>query len=176
MAAPVTIERTEAGAAYASPGRLMSPLGYVVVAAIMAVTAGVVYLATRNFQDAGQNPMIQEAYEEIDLGQVQRELSPDATLLREQFMVRVVLLLNPHHRDLAEVKSQVERRRNLLKHIVLTEIIYRKSDAELRSPDILETLGSEMRQRLNAEFNTTRDGQGAIHKVIFPESRLPSHR
>jgi flagellar basal body-associated protein FliL len=176
MASPATAERTEApGAAVASPRRLMSPLGYVVVVAIMGVTAGVVYFVTRNFHDTGQKSVIHEAYEEIDLGQVTRELAPDANLVREQFMVKIVLLLNPNNKNLAELKPQVEKRRNLLKHIVLTEIVYRKSDAELRNPDILEMLGNELRQRLNAEFDTAKDGQEAIHKVIFPDSRLPSH-
>ena len=178
MAAPATVQRSEAfGAlpALTAPRRLMSPLGYVVVIAVMGITAGVVYFVTRNFLDTGQRSLVHEAYEEIELGQVLRELAPDATLVREQFMVRIVLVLNPNARELAELRSQVEKRKNLLKHIVLTEIIYRKSDAELRSPDVLERLGIELRQRLNAEFNTAKDGQEAIHKVIFPDSRLPSH-
>lgn len=178
MAAPATAEKAEtAGGAPAAapPRRLMSPLGYAVVLAIMAVTAGVVYFVTRNFHDTGQKSVIHEAYEEIDLGQVTRELAPDANLVREQFMVKIVLLLNPNNKNLTELKPQVEKRKNLLKHIVLTEIIYRKSDAELRNPDVLEMLGNELRQRLNAEFDTAKDGQEAIHKVIFPDSRLPAH-
>jgi len=178
MAASATAERTEAAGAapaVAPPRRLMSPLGYVVVVAIMGITAGVVYIVTRNFQDTGQKSVIQEAYEEIDLGQVTRELAPDANLVREQFMVKIVLLLNPNNRNLAELKPQVEKRKNLLKHIVLTEIVYRKSDAELKNPEILEMLGNELRQRLNAEFGASKEGQEAIHKVIFPDSRLPTH-
>jgi flagellar basal body-associated protein FliL len=153
----------------------MSPLGYVVVVAVMGVTAGVVYFVTRNFHDTAPKSIIHEAYEEIDLGQVTRELAPDANLVREQFMVKIVLLLNPNNKKLEELKPQVEKRKNLLKHIVLTEIIYRKSDAELRNPDVLEMLGNELRQRLNAEFDTTKEGQEAIYKVIFPDSRLPAH-
>jgi flagellar basal body-associated protein FliL len=178
MAPPTTAERTEtagAGSAAVSPRRLMSPLGYVVVVAIMSVTAGVVYFATRNFHDTGQKSVIHEAYEEIDLGQVTRELAPDANLVREQFMIKIVLLLNPNNKNLAELKPQVEKRRNLLKHIVMTEIIYRKSDAELRNPDVLEILGNELRQRLNAEFDTSKGDPDVIHKVIFPDSRLPAH-
>ena len=178
MAAPATAERTEnAGAApaAATPKRLMSPLGYVVVLAIMGVTAGVVYFVTRNFHDSGQKSIMHEAYEEIELGQVSRELAQDANLVREQFMVRIVLLLNPNYKKLEEMKPQVEKRKNLLKHIVWTEIIYPKSDAELRNPGILEALSNELRQRLNAEFDASKDGQEVIHKVIFPDSRLPGH-
>ena len=177
MAAPATAERTGApgaAAAVALPRRLMSPLGYVVVVAIMGITAGVVYSVTRTFHDTGSG--IHDAYEEVDLGQVTRELAPDANLVRAQFMVKIVLLLNPNHKNLAELKPQVEKRKNLLKHIALTEIVYRKSDAELRSPDVLKMLGHELSQRLNAELDPAKDGQEAIHRVIFPDSRLPSHR
>ena len=177
MAAPATAERTESAGAAASgeSRRLLSPLGYVLVIALMLFTILIVYSVARSFQDSGQKSAIHEAYEEIDLGQVTRELAPDVTLVRDPFMVKIVLLLNPNNKNLAELKPQVEKRRNLLKHIVLTEIVYRKSDAELRSPDILAVLGNEIRRRLNAEFDTTKEGQEVIHKVIFPDSRLPSH-
>jgi hypothetical protein len=176
LAAPATAERVEATSAApvaAVPKRLMSPLGYAVVLAIMGVTSGIVYFITRNFHDGGQKSIIHEAYEEIDLGQVSRELAQDANLVREQFMVRIVLLLNPNYRKLEEMKPQVEKRKNLLKHIVWTEVIYPKSDAELRNPGILEALSNELRQRLNAEFDSSKDGQEVIRKVIFPDSRLP---
>lgn len=181
MAAPAAAERTDtAGAAPAAapPRRLMSPLGYVVVVAIMGITAGVVFFVTRNFHDTGgQKPAIHEAYEEIDLGPFSRELAPDpSNLVRDQFMVKIVLLLNPNYKDLAGVKTQVDKRKNLLKHIVSTEIIHPKSEAELRNPGILDALGNELRQRLNDEFGASKDGQEVIHKVIFPESRLPTHR
>jgi len=179
MAAPAAAERTEAAGAApaASPSRrLMSPLGYIVVVAIMGVTAGVVYFVTSNFHDTGHKPVIQEAYEEVELGQFSRELAPDpSNLVRDQFMIKVVLLLNPNTKDLAEVKPLVDKRKNLLKHIVSTEVILPKSEAELRNPGVLEALGNELRQRLNAEFGASKDGQEVIHKVIFPESRLPTH-
>jgi len=179
MAAPAAAEKTEAsGAAAAAPGRrLMSPMGYVVVAVIMGITAGVVFLVTRGFHDAGQKPAIQEAYEETELGQFTRELSPDpSNLVRDQFSVKIVLLLNPNYKNVSEVKPLVDKRKNLLKHIVSTEIIHPKTEAELRNPGILEALGNELRHRLNAEFGASKDGQEVIHKVIFPESRLPTHR
>ena len=120
--------------------------------------------------------MIHEAYEEIDLGQFSRELPPDqSNLVRDQFMVKVVLLLNPNYKDLAEVKGLVQKRTNLLKHIVSTEIIHPKTEGELRNSGVLESLGNELRQSLNAVFGASKDGQEVIHKVIFPESRLPTH-
>jgi flagellar basal body-associated protein FliL len=175
MAAPTAAERADAaGPAVAPPRHLMSPLCYGVLVAIMAVTAGFVFFVTRNFQDAGQKPVMREAYEEIDLGQVSRELAPDTSnLVREQFMIRVVLLLNPRVQDLGEMKMQVEKRRNLLKYIVSNEIIYPKTDSELRAVGTLDSLAHEIRQRLNAEFGAGKDGQDVIHKVIFPDSRLP---
>ncbi len=179
MAASASAEKTEAfGAAAAAPARrLMSPMGYVVVVLIMGITAGVVFFVTRNFHDMGQKPAIQEAYEETELGQFTRELPPDpSNLVRDQFSVRIVLLLNPNYRNVAELKPLVDKRKNLLKHIVSTEIIHLKTEAELRNPKILDTLGDELRHRLNAEFGDPKNGQEVIHKVIFPESRLPTHR
>lgn len=180
MAAPAAAEKTDApgGAApaAASPRRLMSPLGYVVVLAIMAITGGVVFFVTRNFHDTAAKPVIHEAYEEIELGQFTRELAPDpSNLVREQFMVKIVLLLNPNYKNLEEMKPLVDKRKNLLKHIVSTEIIHPKTEAELRNSGVLEALANELRQRLNAEFGASKDGQEVIHKVIFPESRLPTH-
>ena len=180
MAASASAEKTDASGAApaaASARRLMSPMGYIVVVVIMGITAGVVFFVTRSFHDTGQKPVIQEAYEETELGQFSRELSPDpSNLVRDQFSVKIVLLLNPNYKNVAEVKPLVDKRKNLLKHIVSTEIIHPKTEAELRNPGILEALGNELRHRLNAEFGASKDGQEVIHKVIFPESRLPTHR
>lgn len=155
----------------------MSPLGYVVLAAVMLVTAGMVYVVTRSFQDAVPTPPLREAYEEIDLGPFSRDLAADASgLPRDTFMVKVVVLLNPNVRDPAGIRAQVERRRNLLKDVVLTEVLVRKSDAELRHPGVLDALRSELRRRLNAELGPGGDGQEVIQKVIFPDSRLPGPR
>jgi flagellar basal body-associated protein FliL len=157
---------------------LLSPAGYAVVGAVMAVTAAVVYFATAHFRAEGSGPApLLEAYEEIPLGPVSRELAADPSgLLREEFMVHVVLVLNPRRGNLAEVKAQVERRRNLLRDIVSTEIVHGKAEAELRRPGILEALKAEIKTRLNAELGGAGDGQDVIFKVIFPESKVPARR
>ena len=180
MAIPAIAERLETPAvssAAAPPARLMSPLGYGVLATIMLITAVVVYFVTRSFQDPAPAPAAREIYEQLDLGPFTRDLQGDSSgLVRDTFMVRVVLVLNPACRDLAAVRSQLERRRDLLKDVVLTQVVHRKSEAELRHPGILETLRSGLRRRLNAEAGLTSDGQEPIQKVIFPDSRLPGPR
>ena len=173
MAVPAAAERIEApgpAPVAPTPRRLMSPSGYVVVALIMIITAVVVYFVTRGFHDAGARPAI-PVYQEIDLGQFSRDLGPDATgVVRDPFAIKVVLLVDPNSRTL------IEKRRNTLKDIVLIEVIFAKSEAELRNPGIFESLRKELHQRLNAELAGSNDGQEAIHKVIFPDVRLPIHR
>jgi len=136
----------------------------------------VVYFVTAHFRGGGAAPIL-EAYEEISLGPVSRELAADASgLLREEFMIHVALVLNPRRGDLAQVKAQVERRRNLLRDIVSTEIVHSKPEGELRRPGILEALKAEIKARLNAELGGAGGGQDVILKVIFPESKVPARR
>jgi flagellar basal body-associated protein FliL len=174
-------EKTDAGAAAPAPGaerkRLMSPAGYIVVAGVMAVTAAVVYFVTSSFHDTAPKPQIEGMYEELDLGSFARELAPDSVnLVREQFMVKVILVLNPNFKKLAEMKTLVEKRKNSLKDVIWREILHPKNDADLRKATVLESLSMEIRQRLNAELGASKEGQEMISKVIFPENRLPARR
>ena len=159
------------------PRRMLSPMGYLGLGVAMMVAMIVVFSVMSAFRDAGSAAVIQDGYEEVDLGQMTRELAPDAGgLLRDPFMLKVVLVLNPKARDLAALKAQVERRRNLFRDIVWSEIINTKSDAELRKPAVLEAMKAEIRQRLNAELGGPRDGQEMIDRVIFPDRKLPERR
>jgi len=180
---PTTVpERTGASGPYFAvpappPRRLLSPMGYLGLALGMFLTVMLVFWAMSAFREAGGAAGNQDGYEEVDLGQMTRELSPEAGgLMREPFMLKVVLVLNPKARDLGALKAQVERRRNLLRDIVWSEIINPKSDADLRKPALLETLKGEIRQRLNQELGGSKDGQEMISRVIFPERRLPERR
>jgi flagellar basal body-associated protein FliL len=91
-------------------------------------------------------------------------------------MLKVSVVLNPKVRDLSGLKLQVERRRNLFRDIMWSEIINTKSDTELRKPAVLEEMKTEIRQRLNTELGGTRDGQEPIVRVIFPERKTPERR
>lgn len=176
-------ERTGASGAYYAlppappPRRLMSPAGYAGLIAGMIFTVFVAVKITASFQDGGGTAPVREGYEEVDLGQVTRELAPEAGgLVRDPFMLKVVLVLNPKAKDPGALKAQVERRRNLFRDIVWSEIINPKSDADLRKPGMLETLKAEIRQRINQELGGTKDGQEMISRVLFPERRLPERR
>lgn len=156
---------------------LLSPGGYLAVAVGLVITIVIVLRATSAFQDSGGPAPSPDGYEEVDLGQVTRELAPEAGgLMREPFMLRVVVVLNPKVRNLGALKVQVERRRNLFRDIVWSENINPKSDADLRKPAALEALKKEIRQRLNLELGGAKDGQEPIAHVIFPERRLPERR
>ena len=180
---PTTVpERTGASGPYFTvppppPRRMLTPLGYLGLGIAMIVAMIVVFSVMSAFRDAGNSAVIPDGYEEVDLGQMTRELASDTGgLLREPFMLKVVLILNPKVRDLAALKAQVERRRNLFRDIVWSEIINPKSDADLRKPAVLETLKGEIRQRINQELGGPRDGQDLISRVIFPERKLPDRR
>lgn len=175
-------ERTGASGPYftvppAPPRRLMSPAGYAGIVALMALTVFVIVKLIAAFQEGAGGPGAQEGYEEVDLGQVTRELAPEAGgLVRDLFMLKVVLVLNPKAKDLGGLKAQAERRRNLFRDILLGEIISSKSDADLRKPGLLDSLKAEIRQRMNQELGGTKDGQEMVSKVLFPERRLPERR
>jgi hypothetical protein len=159
--------------------RLMSPAGYAVCMAAMAVTAGIVYLATRGFGRAGPGPQprLVEPFVEVPLGRFSRELPPDdRSLARDSFMVDITLRLNPRYAALEESRAVVERRRSLLKDIVWREMIYRLTEGELRQAAVLDTLGERIRRRLNVELGSPRDGQELIEKVLFPDIHLPARR
>lgn len=182
MAPTAAGERTGASGSYAAPRgaaseRLLSPTGYLGVGAVMALTAFLVIRATSAFHEAGPAPAEHDGYEEVDLGQVTRELAPEAGgLMRDSFQLRIVVVLNPKARDPGALKLQVERRRNLFRDIVWSEIINPKTDADLRKPAVLDAMKGEILKRLNQELGGTKDGQEAIVRVIFPERRLPERR
>jgi len=160
---PTTVpERTGASGPYfavpAPPARrMLSPMGYVGLAAAMFFTILIVFWVTAAFREAGGGTAIQDGYEEVDLGQMTRELSPESGgLVRDPFMLKVVLVLNPKARDLGALKAQVERRRNLFRDIVWSEIINPKSDADLRKPALLETLKGEIRSGSTRSWGARR--------------------
>jgi len=180
---PATVpERTGASGPYFTvpappPRRMLSPMGYLGLGLAMIVAMVVVFSVMSAFRDAGTAAVIQDGYEQVDLGQMTRELAPEAGgLVRDPFTLKVVLVLNPKSRDLGALKAQVERRRDLFRDIVWSEIISPKSDADLRKPAMIETLKGEIRQRLNQELSGNRDGQELISRVLFPERRLPERR
>ena len=155
----------------------MSPAGYVGVGVLLLFTMFIVVRITSSFQEGGVVSPIRDGYEEVDLGQVTRELAPEpGSLVRDPFMLKVILVLNPKVRDLGQLKSQVERRRNLFRDIVWSEIINPKSDSELRKPALLDTLKVEIRNRINQELGGAKEGTDLISRVIFPERRLPERR
>ncbi|HLY09706.1 MAG TPA: flagellar basal body-associated FliL family protein [Planctomycetota bacterium] len=161
----------------AAPDRLLSPGGYLAVAVGLVITIVIVLRATAAFQDSGGPAPVHDGYDEVDLGQVNWDLAPEAGgLVREPFMLRVVVVLNPKVRDMAALRQQVERRRNLFRDIVWSEIVNSKSDAELRKPAVLEAMKMEIRQRLNVELGGPKDGQEMIDRVIFPDRKLPERR
>jgi flagellar basal body-associated protein FliL len=175
-------ERTGASGAYSSvplpsPRRLLSTAGYVGLSALALVSAFLVIKAVAAFSEGGASSSSPEGYEEVDLGQMSRELAPDAGgLLRDPFMLKIVLVLNPKVRDLAGLKNQVEKRRNLYRDIVWSEIFNAKSDADLRKPALVEAMKEEIRQRLNRELGGPKEGQEMISRVIFPDRKPPERR
>lgn len=156
------------------PRRMMSPMGYLGLGLAAIVTIFIVFRAASSFQGGGGG--VQDTHEQVDLGQFTRELSSEAGgLVRDPFMLKVVVVLNPKVRDRGALKALVERRRDLFRDIVWDHILNSKSDADLRKPAVLETLKVEIRQRLNQELGA-KDGEELISRVIFPERRLPERR
>jgi flagellar basal body-associated protein FliL len=158
------------------PRRMMSPMGYLGVGLAMIVSVFIVFRLASSFQGGGSTTTVQDAYEQVDLGQFTRELAAEAGgLVRDPFSLKVVVVLNPKVRDRAGLRAQVERRRDLFRDIVWSEILNTKSDADLRKPALLEGMKGEIKQRLNQELGS-KDGEELISRVIFPERRLPERR
>lgn len=155
------------------PGRLI-----LVVAILLAgVIAGWAMSARKPASPTTPRPPIERRYEQVDLGTFRKEILVDAaSLVHEPFEVKAALVLNPEYGDLAAYRPLVEKRRDLLRHIVQTEIVNPKSDGDLRKPTILDALSLDIRKRLNQELGASPSGQELIQKVIFPESKLPLRR
>lgn len=175
-------ERTGASGQYFVPApppprRMMSPAGYLGLGVTALITMFIIVRILSSFQGGGAGPATLDSYQQVDLGQFSRELSPEpGALIREPFLLKVVVRLNPDIRDLASLKSQVERRRDLFRHLIYSDILDKKSDAELRKPAIVETLTNEIKDRINKEMGPSREGQVAISQVLFSERRLPERR
>lgn len=172
MASPAA-SRTAPPPAPAGAGRLI-----LVVSIILAgVALGWALSLRKPGAPASPRPAIERRYEQVDLGTFRKEILVDAaTLVHEPFEVKVGLVLNPEYGDLAVYRPLVEKRRDLLRHIVQTEIVNAKGDGDLRKATVLDTLSLEIRKRLNTEIGPSAAGQDMIQKVIFPESKLPVRR
>ena len=171
MAAPATSRSappTPAGA-----GRMILVVGII----LAGVALGWALSLRKPAGPTSPRPAVERRYEQVDLGTFRREILIDvATLVHEPFEIKAALVLNPEYGDLAVYRPLVEKRRDLLRHIVQTEIVNAKGDGDLRKPTVLETLSVEIRKRLNTELGPSAAGQDMILKVIFPESKLPVRR
>jgi len=183
MAPTAAGERTGGSASSAAlqarkPEPLLTPAGTAVLLAVAVLTVIIVVRATSAFQaPVGPAPAVHDEYDEVDLGTVTRDLAPEGGgLVRDPFLLRVVVVLNPKAADPAALKQQVERRRNLFRDIVWNQIVNLKSDADLRKPATLESLRGEIRARLNQELGGMADGQERIVRVIFPDRKLSERR
>lgn len=174
-------ERTGASGQYfvppPPPRRMMSPAGYLGLGVAALITVFIIVRILSSFSSGGTGPAVLDSYQQVDLGQFARELSPEpGALIREPFMLKVVLRLNPEVRDLASLKSQMERRRDLFRHIIYNEVLKSKSDAELRKPAVVDLLTTEIKDRINREMGSSRDGQAPITQVLVPDQKLPERR
>lgn len=153
-----------------------SPAFLVAGAALLAVVGLATYAAARRpSPSAPASSATQDDFQGVDLGPVSRPLSVDAFhLTKETLAFQVMLLLNPEAGDLQDLRAFVEKRRPLLRHVVLTEVLHRKTDAELRRPGIYDVLKREIRERVNAELGPSASGRDIVARVIFPEIRPPS--
>lgn len=158
-----------------SPEPLLTPAGTAVLLAVAVLTVIIVVRATSAFQaPVGPSPVAHDEYDEVDLGPVTQDQSPEGGLGRDPFMLKVVVVLNPKAADPAALRHQVERRRNLFRDIIWNQVVNLKSDADLSKPATLESLRGEIKARLNQELGS--DGQERIVRVIFPDRKLSQRR
>ena len=145
--------------------------------ALVAVAVGTYAAARPPARLAPAAPEVEAAYEEVDLGKFDRELLIDAaTLQRERFTLRVVLVIDPRAGAPGPLRADLERRRNLLADVVHREVLDRKSDAELRKAGALEPLREEIRARVNRELGPGANGHDIVGRVLFPDRSLPPRR
>ncbi|MHC4605411.1 MAG: hypothetical protein ACYTAF_00555 [Planctomycetota bacterium] len=158
---------------------LFSPAGYVVIAMIMAVEALVVVFLTRYWaQDRPEPPSFERKHVQVDLGMIRRVLPKgDLGHLKDKFEVEISLILNPTYGDLDTIRSAVEARKDVLRDIVICEIIQRKNVEEFRKPNFHENLKREIKRRLNDELGYQEGGEEIIKKVIYKNVlNLPPHQ
>lgn len=158
----------------AVPSGVWLALGLAALAAVGLAT----YAAARRPSAVVPGPSpAPDDFRSVDLGPMSRELVVDAFhLAKETLAFQVMLVLNPEGGDLEAMRAFVEKRRPLLRHVVLTEILHRKTDAELRRPGIYDVLKREILERANAELGPSASGRPIVSRVIFPEIRPPSRR
>ena len=94
-------------------------------------------------------------------------------MVNRTFMCNPVLILNYKIEEVATLQSEVERRKNFLRGLVL-EIISQKPPNYFRQPNALELLAFLLRDRLNEWLGPTENGQVVIDRVIFTEFQMPN--
>ena len=148
-----------------------------VAALLVAVGVAVYVVSLPPAPAAASRPAIEEAFSEVDLGVFSRPLPADVGgLIKEEFVVRVSLVLNPKYGDPARVRPLVERRRSQLRHVVNLEVIHKRTESDLRRPEVLGELRDDIRRRLNRVLGGPRDGQEVIQEVLFPDTNVPPRR
>ena len=160
-----------------APARPDGPPGALVAAglAVLAVVGLATYAAARRPSPSPRAASVRDDFRSVDLGPMSRPLAVDAFhLAKETMAFQVMLLLDPEAGDPEALRAYVEKRKPLLRHVVLTEVLHRKTDAELRRPGVYDVLKREIRARVNAELGPSASGREIVARVIFPEIRPPT--
>ncbi len=162
----------------AAPRPLLGRRALVGLAVLLAAVGVAVFLVSRPpGKAAAPRPVLEQGYDEVDLGVFSRALPADVGgLLREEFVVRVILILNPDYGDPVRIRPLVERRRNLLRHLVNVKVIHDRPAAELRRERVFEDLEKDILHLLNGALGGLREGEFVIQKVLFPEATVSLRR
>ncbi len=155
----------------------VSPVGIVVVLFLLGgAGAGVFLFVGSASSDPDRETRIQQEYSEVDLGQVSWNLplGSSALVFDRTFMCNPVLILNHKIEEVTTLQSEVERRKNFLRGLVL-EIISQKPPNYFRQPNALELLALLLRDRLNDWLGPTENGQVVVDRVIFTEFQKPNN-
>ena len=171
---------TQASAAAAGEERqpLFAPAGIVLLIAIMAVEAVVVYWISGVFRGPGvetlSTPDLDDDFSVVLLdNEYDKQFQDlDATnYVVEHFRLRVGFVLNPRCDDLPALRQDMETRKPLIQSRTW-DVIDKRNETQLRDRDVLVKLKEEIKAEVNQLLGAKDDRQEFVYEVIFPDRLL----
>lgn len=144
------------------PALFMLMLGIMVIEAV--VLTGVMQITSgKKTQTQPEGTILDEKFYEIDLGEFSRVFQ--GPNLYYQFVVEVRLELNPVLSTLSDIKKKIEQRTTNIRHVI-NEVIYDKTYAAISSPQLIKTLGEDIKKKVNEQFPIS-SGEKLVQNVYF---------
>lgn len=176
---PESVPQEQEAVAPAKPSAKLPFKGLIVAGVVLAGAAGLTFFALKMLSTdvlmVEKGDPRKDEVVTVEIGDFPRDIPTEQPGRVEQFMITVALRLNPKYGDLAQLKSEVEKRIAVLKDRVNNEVIYKLSIEQFRNPPsvLIDRIKRGIKAEVDKILPSNPKGQEAVLEVLIPKCTLP---